>query len=156
GERDRRQGPACVPVSTLARATEPIAAVTANGAFYDQYAHVSAQYSFGIAADGVERVDVHAVDGDHAALLGGNAYLWVERGPNTANRVESISVVGADGRTTRVPVQGYRSYVGGPTQSGEPGGPTKLEATIAHPTIGWYVRHEQRGLSPAQAGIALV
>lgn len=151
--RDQRVEPACVPTSAVMRAKAPVAVVSGNGSFFDQYSHVSAQYSFGIAADGVDRVDVHAVDGDHRALLGGNSYLWIEREPNTGNRVERISVT-AGGRSTNVDVEGHPLMLGLPASSREPGGPTRVEATLAHPTIGWYVRHEKRGLTPAQAGIA--
>jgi hypothetical protein len=153
GPRQRRQQPACIPASTLTRATAPIAPVSGNGAFFDQYSHVSAQYSFGIAADGVRSVGVHAIDGDHPALVSGNSYLWIESEPNSTNRVERLSVAGADGRTMSVPVQRYPFYTGAAPVTGVVGGPTQVEARIPHPTIGWHARHEKRGLSPAQAGL---
>ena len=152
--RERLPEPACVPTSVLAHASVPIAVVRGNGAFYDQYSHASAEYSFGIAADGVRQVAVHALDGDHRALVGGNSYLWIEPEPNSVNRVERISAIGSHGRSTGVPVERYPFYTGAPPLQGTPGGPTHVERIIRHPTIGWHVRHEKRGMTPAQAGLA--
>jgi hypothetical protein len=151
--RRTKTGPACAPASTLAHVSVPILVVTANRGFTDQYSHETAQFSFGIVADGVKQVDVTATDGpQHRAFLGGNTYLWIESEPNTGNRVKSISATSASGRTSTVsfpPRQVVPFQLESPTA--KPGGPTRLEATIHHPTIGWAVRHEKRGLTPEQA-----
>jgi hypothetical protein len=141
--------PACAPVSTLEHGSAPIVIVESSDSFDDGYAHPAAQYSFGIAADGVSRVAVLATDGTHSALVGGNAYLWVEDEPNSANRVRSIAAVAANGVQVAIPVRPLGEF----TMTATPPalGPSKIERTIPNPTIGWYVRHESRGLSPAQA-----
>jgi hypothetical protein len=148
--RRTKTGPACAPVSTLAHISAPIVVVTADGGFVDQYSHSSAMFSVGIAADGVKHVDVRAVDGTHRALMGGNSYLWIESEPNTGNRVTGISATSADGRTTTMsfPSRVLPPFLEG---TGKPGGPTRIQATIRHPRIGWVVRHERRGLTPEQA-----
>src|SRR5438094_276482 len=92
----------CTPKATLAHATAPIVVVNRDWGFDDRHAHASAQVSFGIAADGVSRVDVSATDGSHRAVLGGNAYLFVENEPNTGNRVLAISALGPNGKRTTI------------------------------------------------------
>jgi hypothetical protein len=148
-KRDSRE-PACAPASTLAHVSAPLLVVTGNGGFSDQYSHESAQFSFGIVADGVKRVDVHAVDGTHRALVGGNSYLWIEGEPNTGNVVKSISATDANDRTTTLAV-GTSRISFGLRPSGKPGGPARVQATIRHPTIGWFVRKERRGSTPDEA-----
>ncbi len=68
--------PTCAPASRLVHATAPILPVVGVSGFDDKHAHPSAAVSYGIAADGVSRVVVRAIDGNHRAALGGNAYLW--------------------------------------------------------------------------------
>ena len=148
--RRTKREPACAPASTLAHVSAPLLIVTGNSGFYDQSAHTSAVFSFGIVADGVKRVAVHANDGTHPALVGGNAYLWIEPEPNTGTRAESISVTGARGRTTSVSVPTF-GLTFGARPSGRPGGPTGVQARIGHPKIGWFARHERRGLSVDEA-----
>jgi hypothetical protein len=149
--RRTKTGPSCAPASTLSHVSAPILVVTANRGFVDQYNHESAQFSFGIVADGVKHVDIHAVDGSHRALLGGNSYLWIESEPSTGNSVKSVSVTDANGRATTLSV--ITPIRWGFLTSGKPGGPSRVQATIRHPTIAWYVRNERRGLTPAQANL---
>ncbi len=77
----------CTPKATLAHTSAPIVVVNREWGFDTRHAHESAQVSFGIVSDGVTRVDVAATDGSHRAVIGGNAYLFVENEPNTGNRV---------------------------------------------------------------------
>jgi hypothetical protein len=145
---------ACTPESTLAHSTSPIVVVNSDFGFQDRHAHGSAEFSFGIAADGVSRVDVVAADGRHRAVLGGNAYLWVENEPNTGNRVLSISAVGANGKRTLVPLGTTFGEFGVFAPPGrQPRGPAHIEARIARPAIGWVVRGEKRGFSGARLGL---
>ena len=142
--------PSCGPASTLARASAPILVVAGNTGFADRHAHPTALVSFGIAADGVSRVDIHAVDGTHRAVLGGNTYLFVENEPNTGNRVLAVSAVAADGRRTTVPLATTfgPSGIALQTESDRaPTGPAHVQARIARPAIGWFVRHEPRGVA---------
>jgi hypothetical protein len=137
--------PACTPAATLAHATAPIVVVVEDSGFDDRHAHPSAEVSFGIAADGVRRVDVRAVDGQHRAVVGGNAYLFVENEPNTGNRVLGVSAVGADGRRASISLG---TTFGDPFRRGgsrQARGPAHADVKIRNPTIGWVVRGERRG-----------
>ncbi|MFY9577711.1 MAG: hypothetical protein WAQ33_00155, partial [Gaiellaceae bacterium] len=150
--------PMCAPTSTLAHVTAPFLIVDGDDGFQDRHARPSAEVSFGLAADGVQRVDIRAVDGTHAAIVGGNAYLWVENEPNTGNRVLSITAVGANGHRTTIPLNA-RFALGPPiaVPPRTPPGPTHVEARIQHPRIGWYLRGEPRGFSPPhESGLRLV
>src|SRR5207253_4506950 len=105
----------------------------------------------GIAADGVTRVDVLATDGRHRAFIGGNAYLWIENEPNTGNQVTRIIARGPGAHRTTLQIS--KPDAPGQLRAFElhVPGPTRVQARIAHPTIGWYLRREQRGLSIDQA-----
>ncbi len=147
--------PACAPVSTLEHTSVPILVVEGNGsvrAFPDRR---SPEVSFGIVADRVRHVEVNAVDGMHRAWIGGNAYLWIENEPNTANQVLSVVAVGDDGARTVVAVpheSGFGSFQMAPAAS--PGGPTRIQATIKHPAIGWLVHHRAVGFAPSQVALS--
>jgi hypothetical protein len=134
-------GPACAPASRLRHAPAPILPVIANGGFADKYNHPSAATSFGIAADGLSRVVAHTVDGDHPATLAGNAYLWIQDEPNTGQRAFSITAVSSDGSRVTLPLGETMLPVA------RPRGPVRIEARIAHPTVGWYLRGEKRGVA---------
>ena len=134
---------ACTPLSTVAHATAPIVAVVGNWAFEDRHAHPSADASFGIAADGVSRVDVAAIDGRHQAVVAGNAYLFVENEPNTGNRVLALTAVGPAGERVSVPL----APVGAARRAR---GPARAAVTIRRPQIAWAVRGEKRGFSAAR------
>lgn len=138
----------CTPTATVAHATTPIVVVNRDWGFVDRHAHASAQVSFGIVSDGVTRVDVLASDGSHRGVVGGNAYLFVENEPNTGNRVVAVSAQSSTGTRSTIRFGVTYGFFGGSGDSARPPrGPTKLEARIAHPTIGWYVRGERRGRS---------
>jgi hypothetical protein len=141
----------CAPVSTLAHSSAPIVVVVGESGFADRYNHPSAEVSFGIAADGVSRVDVQAIDGLHHAVVGGNAYLFVENEPNTGNRVLRISAVGANGRRTDISLGTTFGLPLSVVSSRRPArGPERVQRRIANPTVAWYFRHEPRGLSLKQ------
>jgi hypothetical protein len=126
-------GPVCAPASRLRHAPAPILPVVSSG-FSDRHNHPSAATSFGIAADGVTRVTAHAVDGDHAATLGSNAYLWVQDEPNSGQRVFSVTAVTSDGSRVTLPLEKTAASLR------RPRGPTRIEARIAHPRVAWYDR----------------
>jgi hypothetical protein len=148
--------PACAPVSTLEHTSAPLLVVIGNGKVFAFPERRSPEVSFGIVADGIRRVEVHAVDGAHRAWIGGNAYLWVENEPNTANHVLSLVAIGHAGTRTVVPVpnQGglFGSFQSAP--SPPPGGPTHVQAVIKHPVIGWLIRHQPVGLAPSQVALS--
>ena len=126
-------GPVCAPASRLRHAPAPILAVIGNYSFTDKHNHPSAATSFGIAADGLSRVVARTVDGDHPATLGGNAYLWVQDEPNSGQRAFSVTAVSSGGSRVTVPLDKAPPIR-------RPRGPTRIEARIAHPRVGWYER----------------
>ena len=143
--------PICTPASMLVHLGAPIAFGSPDTGLQDRYGHPDAEFSYGIAADDVRKVEVRATDGIHRATIGGNAYLWVENDPNTGNRVDRVTATTAAGRTT-LPVPSF--YSSGPSVAAlarSLPGPTHVQSVIRNPTIGWYARHEPRGLSIDQA-----
>ena len=140
--------PACTPESAVAHSTSPIVVVNSDFGFQDRRARESAEFSFGIAADGVSQVEVRAVDGLHKAVIGGNAYLWVENEPNTGNRVLALTAHTANGSRMTISLGTTFGDLFPLGRSGRrPRGPGRVEAPIAHPTIGWAARGEKRGFS---------
>ena len=135
---------ACGSAARLRHTTAPILPLITAFSFADKYNHPSAAVSFGIAADGVSRVVVHAVDADHAATIGGNAYLWVQNEPNSGQRALGITAVSTTGSRLTLPFENDN------TPDMPARGPSRLEARIAHPTVGWYVRGEKRGVGLSQ------
>ncbi len=141
-------GPTCAPLSKVVNATAPVVAVVGNDGFQDRSNLPSAAVSFGIAADGVSRVEVRAVDGVHRAAIGGNAYLWVDDNPNTGQHVSSVTAIRAGGSRITVPLSrswGYLTVDAAPERP--PRGPARVQAKIPHPTVGWFLRNERRGVS---------
>jgi hypothetical protein len=145
----------CTPKATLAHTSAPIVVVNREWGFQDRHARESAEVSFGIVADGVRRVDVTAADGSHRAIVGGNAYLFVENEPNTGNRVLAVSALGSSGKRSNIRFDAtYGLFSGSEGPPRAPRGPNHLEAKIAHPTIGWYARGERRGRSGDQLNLS--
>jgi hypothetical protein len=141
----------CAPLTTLTHLSSPIVPVVSNGSFWDEHAAPTLAFSFGVAADGVRRVDVQALDGTHAAVVGGNAYLWVQRQPNTGQHALTVSAADARGRRTTVALP-LRDVLALPAVPRQPGrGPVRIQRRIEQPTVSWFVRHERRGLSPGKA-----
>jgi hypothetical protein len=134
----------------VANLEAPILAVVPTSGLSDRHNHPSAEFSYGIVADGIARVDVRAVDGVHRALIGGNAYLWVENEPNTGNFITRVTATGPGSHVTSLPIAPSRLGAMGLVERSAPG-PTRIDARIAHPAIGWYERREKRGLSIDQA-----
>lgn len=145
-------GPACTPASMVANLDAPITAVVPSTDLADKYNHPRAEFSYGIVADGVKHVDVEATEGSHSAIVGGNAYLWVESEPNTGSQVTRITAKGPGARVTTLAFP-RADLAPGPqfTTTAVHAGPTRLQATIPHPRIGWYERREPRGVSIADA-----
>lgn len=145
-----RQPQACAPGSIVARLSAPVVVVVTDHGFYDRASRPVAQASFGIVADGVSRVDVHAINGTHRARIGGNAYLFVAQEPNTGERILRLTARGPGSRRTEIPILASRFGMFAVAAGETPPGPTKLEARIANPRIGWYERREPRGVAPEQ------
>ena len=111
--------------------------------------YVPAAYSatFGIASDGVQRVALHGDEGTHQALLGGNAFLYVDDHPKLGARVRSAEAVAANGARAELPLQaapfGYFDLAAPP--KGQAPGPTQVERKVDGGSIGWVERDEPRG-----------
>ena len=144
GDARREHLQECAPVSTLTRTTSPVLVVVAQWTFTDARNRPTALVSFGMAADGVSRVDVDTLDGRHRAAVGGNAYLFVKDEPNTGERVLAITAVGPTGARSRRSFAGRERPFAGASNR-RPPGPTRVEARIANPRIGWHLRGEHRG-----------
>ena len=103
--------------------------------------------TFGIASDGVRKVALHADDGMHEALLGGNAFLYVADRPQLGTRVRSADAVAANGERAELPLQaapsGYFDLPAPP--KGQAPGPTEVERTVEGSSIGWVEDDEPRG-----------
>jgi hypothetical protein len=141
-------GPTCASVSKVKHATAPVVAVVGNGGFQNRHGRPSAAVSFGLAADGVSRVEVRAVDGVHRAALGGNAYLWVENNPNTGQHVSSVTAVRPGESRITVPLsRAWGFYAVDAAPDRPPRGPAHVQAKITNPTVGWFVRGDRRGVS---------
>jgi hypothetical protein len=137
----------CAPASTVARTDVPVVPVVGNGTLVERNSLVSAIVSFGIVADGVRHVSVHAVDGTGSAVVGGNAYLFVRSDPNTGSRVMRVTAIDNAGLTNTVALADPR-LPGFLFSSSRPArGPRHVEAPIKNPRVGWFARHEKRGYS---------
>jgi hypothetical protein len=148
--------PACVPVSTVVHAMAPIVPVVTESGFDDRHAHPSAQFSFGIAADGVSRVDVRTTDGAYRAAVGGNAYLFVANEPNTGSRVLAVSTRRADrNRTTIDLAPMFGDAISAAATPRPARGPARVQVKIRRPQIGWAVRGEKRGFSVDRLNLPL-
>jgi hypothetical protein len=100
----------CAPVAALQQAKEPALVIRTDDGFGpigtpppNGYVPVRASAAFGIASDGVEDVILSADDGDHHALLGSNAFLYVADHPTLGTRVRGVKAIAADGSTVALP-----------------------------------------------------
>lgn len=144
--------PACAPVSVVEHLSAPVVPVAGDRSVIAFPQRRSAKVSFGIAADQVRRVVVKTTNGNHTAVLSGNACLWVDPTPATFDAVELLQVTTTDGRKLSQPVP-PTSFLAVPLTPVTLRGPRRVEAKIPNPHIGWLQRGEKRGLSPAQAHI---
>ena len=139
----RQTQQSCIPLSTLAHADTPLVVGAAREGLGTVGPFDSALVSYGIVADGVRRVDAEAIDGVHHATVGGNAYLVVDSEPSTGNDFLRFTATGADGK--RITFAVPRTDFWNPGRPAR--GPTRIEAEIRHPRVGWYERGEKRGVS---------
>jgi hypothetical protein len=80
--------------------------------------------------------------------LGGNAYLWVDNNPNSGQRVWSVTAIRAGGSRITVPLSRSWGLLGAAAvPERPPRGPAHVEVKIPRPTVGWFLRNEQRGVS---------
>ena len=103
--------------------------------------------TFGIASDGVSKVSLAADDGQHQALVAGNAFLYVADHPALGTRVRHAEAFAADGSRVELPLQSspYGYFDLPSPRKGEAQGPTRVERKVSGGTIGWIDRGEERG-----------
>jgi hypothetical protein len=148
----------CAPVSELERARAPVVVVQADHGMGlatrmpegVDFVPVKAQASFGIVADGVKGVELEADDGLHQATVASNAFLSVVDKPTLGTRVRKVFAIDAAGHRTEVPFQaapfGWWDLLA-PAHD-RPAGPTQVQRRVVGGTIGWLLRHEERGEEP--------
>ena len=110
--------------------------------------------TFGIAAAEVERVTVEADGGSSAAAVGNGAFLHVLEPGRRGNWARTVTAATNAGRVDVVPISVQ--------VSGQPPlatrlrlrGPATVEREVRNGAIGWFDRHEPRGVSAEQAGLS--
>lgn len=145
----------CAPLHALQLARTPAVVVATDEPVGTTYAKPNADgfvpeaYSatFGIASDGISKVSLAADDGQHQALVGGNAFLYVADHPALGTRVRHVEAFAADGSSVDLPLQSSPyGYFGLPAPpKGEAQGPTRVERKVSGGTLGWIERGEERG-----------
>ncbi len=140
----------CAPLRDLQTADTPALVVAADEGLGE--ADLAAGTSpfmttFGIVSDGVARVEVHADDGDHDAVLGGNAFLYVSDHPKLGVRVRGIDAIAGDGSRVALGFESapYGMFDLARPPTGSFHGPSTVERHVTGGTIGWLERLEPRG-----------
>jgi hypothetical protein len=144
----------CAPEHDLQTAKEPAVVVaadqpfgTAGGPGPDSYTADAYQATFGIASDGVQRVTVSGDDGSHDALVGGNAFLYVDDHPPRGTRVRDVDAVSASGNRVALPFESspYGDFDMSAPPTGTFHGPSAPQRHVTGGTIGWLVNEQPRG-----------
>ena len=111
--------------------------------------------TFGIAAAEVTRVTVQSDGGTSAAVVRNRAFLHVFRPGRRGNWARRIVASATNGRRTVVPISVNVSGQPSLRTGLHPQGPAAVERTVRNGTIGWFVRHEKRGLSADDAHVKI-
>jgi hypothetical protein len=152
----------CAPERALQTAKQPALVVSADEPFGtvgapgdDGYTADAYQATFGIASDGVGRIVVDGDHGAHDAVVGGNAFLYVDDHPSKGARVRNVHAVSGGG--DRVALDFASSPYGMFDMAAPPKGTFHGPSAAAHHvtggTIGWLVSGEDRG-EPVHANLA--
>lgn len=144
----------CAPERALQTATQPAVVVSADEPFgaggkpdAQGYTPDAYQATFGIVSDGVERVQVSGDSGTHDALVGGNAFLYVDDHPAVGARVRGVTAVSGTG--TRVALDFEASPFGMLDLAAPPKGvlhgPATVQRHVTGGSLSWVAAGEQRG-----------
>jgi hypothetical protein len=148
----------CAPVSELRNDESPARVLVADWSVgrgekkrqigFDILTSAYGQVTAGIAADGVDAVELVDDHGTHRVETQANAFIYVAERPEVGQRVTHVRAVLSDGSMLGVPLA--TSPVGpmggfGSNTSGEPGGPTSVERHVRGGRIGWFELREERG-----------
>jgi hypothetical protein len=151
----------CAPLHELQTSAKPALVVAADepmGASNVAAGSDAFMASFGIVSDGVKGIEIHADDGEHEALVAGNAFLFIADHPKLGTRVRSIEAIARDG--DRV-VLGFASSPYGMLDLAAPPtgsfhGPSQIERRVSGGTIGWLERLEPRGDDVTPSALAQI
>jgi len=145
----------CAPLTELRAAKEPALVVMADHPFGlakaipagQEYAPPESVATFGILADGVERVTLEGDEGRDDATIASNAFLSVTDHPKVGARVRHV-VATVQGRRVVLPFRAapFGDLGTPPTPStARPSGPAAVERNVEGGSIGWLQRREPRG-----------
>jgi hypothetical protein len=147
----------CAPIEELRQDDVPVRVLLADWGVgrgdkeatigFDTYHSSRAQITAGIAADGVNAIDLSDDQGRHRVAVQSNAFLYVAERPEVGQRVSDIRAEVAGGRSVDVP---FTTVAWGPAPgfggaAGEPQGPTKVDRVVNGGTVAWIDRRENRG-----------
>ena len=149
----------CAPVSDLRNDDAPARVLVADWGVgrgtkteqigFDTVRSAGAQVTAGIAADGVEAVELVDDQGRHRVPTQSNAFIYVAVEPEVGQRVTEVQARLEDDRLVEIPLAvspfGIGGGFGGRNAAGEPGGPAKVERNVVGGRIGWLDRRENRG-----------
>jgi hypothetical protein len=147
----------CAPVDELRHDDVPVRVLLADWGVgrgdkreeigFTTYTSSRAQVTAGIAADGVEAIELVDDHGTHRVAATANAFLYVADRPDVGERVSQVRAEISDGGTVVVPfsISSFGPAPGFGGAGGEPGGPTKVEREVHGGTVGWIERREPRG-----------
>lgn len=147
----------CAPISDLRNDDAPARVLVADWGIgrgvkketvgFDTYTAPLAQVTAGIAADGVESLELVDDAGRHRVDTESNAFLYVAARPDVGQRVTDVRAQLESGEAVRIPfaVSPWGPGGGYGGGSGKPGGPTRVERVVEGGSIGWVERREERG-----------
>ena len=149
---------ACPPLSELKARAQPALVVAVDygvgssgrpptsGPF--PFRPPSASVTFGVVADGVERVSLRYSDGSTArAVLNGNAFLAVNPKPGANERLTGVWAETPDGRVA-IPFAAAPTPFGrlaAPARPLRAHGPARVQRVVKGGAIRWLARREPRG-----------
>jgi hypothetical protein len=147
----------CAPIEELRQDDVPVRVLLADWGVgrgdkeatigFDTYHSSRAQITAGIAADGVDAIDLSDDHGRHRVAVQSNAFLYVAERPEVGQHVSEIRADLAGGRSVDIP---FTTVAWGPAPgfggaAGEPQGPTKVDRVVHGGTVAWIDQRENRG-----------
>ncbi len=145
----------CVPVSALRSASAPVVVVRSDQPVWPTgetrgRSGELASVTFGIAADGVDAVDLRTDEETVRADVVDNTFVYVASRPERGTRVRGVEAILAGGGRVDVPFASapYGTWDLSPAPTGEALGPDHVDRSVPIGTVGWILRQEPRGVEP--------
>lgn len=147
----------CAPLRELRGGETPVRVILVDHGFgrgtkrewygVDRIGAPLVQVTAGIAADGVESIELEDDAGTHVVPVTSNSFLYVAAEPDVGQRVRAIASIGPAGRTSVPFAPTPFRLAGGGTPGGNKTvpGPAKVESQVTGGEIGWLERREPRG-----------